>query len=211
VRLVLVRHGEAEVFKRRKIGGPTGCAGLTSLGRAQAEALALRLEASGELSECSALLCSTLPRARETAALLQRALGVQEIVEDCELCELHPGVADGMTLDEYSARYGIFDFVRHPDRPFSPEGETYNEFMRRIRRALDALAMEYADRTVVVVSHGGFVVGSLILNLDIPRPGTGTHLDTANTGLTEWRVSHDGTWTLVRHNDTAHLADLRSP
>lgn len=207
---MLVRHGEAEVFKRQTIGGPTGCVGLTPLGRAQAEALARRLEASGELRDCSALLCSPLQRARETAAPLQRVLGVPEIVEDCQLCELHPGLADGLTWGEYSARYGLFDLVADPERPFAPEGESYNDFMRRIRDALESLAKQYAERSVVVVSHGGFVVGSLILNLAIPRPGTGAHLDPTNTGLTEWRRS-DHTWTLVRYNDAAHLAGLRLP
>lgn len=88
MRLALVRHGEAEVLNRRIIGGPTGCLGLTPHGHAQAEALARRLASTGELADCSALLCSPLPRARETAAVLARVLPVSEI-EHCDLQRLH--------------------------------------------------------------------------------------------------------------------------
>jgi probable phosphoglycerate mutase len=204
MRLLLIRHGEAEVAKRQMIGGLTGCLGLTELGRTQAQALARRLETMGELKDCAALLSSPLRRARETAAVLRPALGVDSVQEHCDLCELHPGLADGLTWPEYVKHFGFFDMIDEPDRPFAPEAETNNEFMKRIRAALQRLASEYAGRTVVVVSHGGLIMGSLVVSLGIPRPGSRARMETANTGITEWRVN-DGVWSLVRFNDTAHL------
>jgi probable phosphoglycerate mutase len=205
VRLVLVRHGEAEVAKRHMIGGLTGCLGLTELGRAQADALARRLKATGELKDCAALLCSPLRRARETAQALLPVLDVDSIQEDCDLCELHPGLADGLTWLEYSQRYGVFEMTDDPDRPFAPEAESYNQFMRRIRTVLERLARDYAGRTVVVVSHGGVLMGSMLVTFGIQRPGTRARMETINTGIAEWQVSA-GVWTLVRFNDAAHLS-----
>jgi hypothetical protein len=64
----------------------------------------------------------------------------------------------------------------------------------------------FAGQTVVAVSHAGFVVASLLVAFDIPRPGTGARLEPAHTSLTEWRVA-DAIWTLVRYNDASHLPD----
>ncbi|HEY3844167.1 MAG TPA: phosphoglycerate mutase family protein, partial [Acidimicrobiales bacterium] len=70
-RVVLVRHGEAVCNVNGVVGGMRGCRGLTELGRAQVLALRERLIRTGELKGAGALYSSTLPRAIETAALLQ--------------------------------------------------------------------------------------------------------------------------------------------
>src|SRR4051812_29520224 len=69
MRLILVRHGEAYAGFHGPIAGPTGCAGLTSQGRQQAEALRDHLAASGKV-RAEVLLASVLPRAIETASIL---------------------------------------------------------------------------------------------------------------------------------------------
>ena len=33
------------------------------------------------------------------------------VVDDCDLCEMHNGEADGLTWQEYDARYGRFNIV----------------------------------------------------------------------------------------------------
>jgi probable phosphoglycerate mutase len=103
-RIALVRHGESHATVDRVVGGHAGCTGLTDRGRKQAEALADRLERTGELAGATALYSSVLPRAVETAAILTRALGDLETVQDCTFCEQHPGEADGITWDEYMTR-----------------------------------------------------------------------------------------------------------
>ena len=105
-RLVLVRHGEANVNVSGVIGGHQGCTGLTDVGREQVAALAIRLSRSEELEATTVLIASELERAKETAAILQSALPrVGEIEIDCDMCELHPGVADGLTWDELVDTY----------------------------------------------------------------------------------------------------------
>ena len=96
-RLVLVRHGESRATVDRTLGGHESCRGLTERGRRQAQALADRLERTGELSDTSVLLTSVLPRAIETAEIVAPALGSLEIERDCDFCEFHVGEADGLT------------------------------------------------------------------------------------------------------------------
>lgn len=212
MRLVLIRHAESRHSLRGVIGGPAGCSGLTERGVEQARALADRLRATGELSDCRALLCSPWPRARQTADILAGALPVGSIEEAAELCELHPGDADGLAWEEYRARYGAFDPQAFPDRPFAPGGESWSDFIGRVQSTLDRLAARFDGQTVVAVSHAGFIVGAFLVLVDAPlrRPGMRLWLDPAHTALTERRVS-GATWRLVRYNDASHLIDRSLP
>lgn len=209
MRLVLIRHGESEHSSRGVIAGVSGCTGLTARGFRQARALAERLDATGELRECDTLLCSPVLRARQTAEVLADALSVGPIEEDCGLCEVHPGEADGLTWEAYRATHGGFDLVAAPGRPFAPAGESWSEFIERVRATPQRLAERFDGRTVVAVSHAGFVVVSFLVLFDVPRPGTGARLDPVHTSLTEWDVS-GGVWRLVRYNDASHLAGCAS-
>jgi probable phosphoglycerate mutase len=204
MRLVLVRHGDAHAGFHGVIGGPLGCQGLTDLGRTQAEALRDHLAAGSFRADV--LLASTLPRAVETATIIAPGLGLEIRSQECDLCEVHTGEADGLTWVEYADRYGSFDMEAEPDRVFAPDGDSWNSFHERVARLLDRLADEHADETVVAVCHAGVIMASMRVLLGIPHHGPGARLKPTNTGCTEWE--HDpalGRWTLHRFNDTAHL------
>ena len=208
-RLVFIRHGESRATVDGVVGGHASCRGLTQRGRRQAEALRERLLSSREL-EADVLLTSVLPRAIETAEILSPAFGDLEPVQDCDLCELHPGECDGLVWADYRERYG-FDMRAEPERPMSPGGESLASFQARVERRLERLMRDHAGQTVVVVSHGG-VVSATSLSLmshgmHVPRP---FRLQPENTSITEWLHGSDernGTapWLLVRFNDFAHL------
>ena len=210
-RIVLVRHGEAQSHVDQVVGGMKGCTGLSELGRRQAAALRDRLETSGELAGAHLLYASTLPRAVETAEIIAPALGVPAVACDEELCELRPGDADGLTWEEFRARY------RWPDgadesfyRPMAPGAETWAGFSTRVGAALHRLAGLHAGATVVVACHGGVIEQSFrALGLLSLAPQFNLRID--NTSLTEWARGagpDDRLWTLARFNDAAHLAGL---
>ena len=208
MRLILVRHGDAYAGFHGVISGETGCAGLTPLGRRQAEALGAHLGRSGRV-RADVLLASTLPRAIQTAELIAAGLGLEIAGHECDFCEVHTGEADGLTWTEYAGRYGSFDMELEPDRVFAPAGESWNSFHERVARALTRVALEYEGRTVVVVCHAGVIMASMRVLLGVPHPGTGAQLRPANTGLTEWE--YDPTfdrWTLYAFNEATHLLDV---
>jgi probable phosphoglycerate mutase len=211
-RLILVRHGEAHAGFHGPIAGPTGCAGLTDIGRRQAGALSDHLATSGRL-EADVLVSSILPRAIETAELIAPGLGLDLAERRCDLCEVHTGAADGMDWTDYNRDLGSFDMEAEPDREFAPGGDSWNSFHRRVGSTLEALATEHADRTVVAVCHAGVIMASMRLLLGISDPATSAHLRPTNTGLTEWNHDHSsGRWVLRSYNEAVHLADssLRS-
>ena len=207
--LTLIRHAHPEAAITGLVAGPKGDTGLSDLGRRQAAALRDRLLALGFTTDV--VLTSILPRAVETAQILAPALGEAEIEQDCELCELHPGDADGMPWDEYRARYNVVPYET-PDEPFSPGGESLRAFEQRAARVLADLTARYRSERVTVVSHGGLISGVCLqllgTRLSEPR---GFLLSPAHTSMTTWRTSdeREGLWRLDRYNDAAHLEGLR--
>jgi probable phosphoglycerate mutase len=202
---VLIRHGESEATVNQVVGGHSGCTGLSPLGRKQVEALRERLDASGELADAAALYASVMPRAVETAEILAPALGDLSVVQECGVCEIHPGEADGLTWQEFTDRFGTP--TRDPFLPWAPGAESWAMFASRVGTALRDLTRRHADQLVVVACHAGvvdlsFVVfGRLPLELPFDRY-------VENTSLTEWQVPDGGRSRLVRFNDAAHLAGL---
>src|SRR4051812_20018707 len=154
MRLILVRHGDAYAGFQGVIGGPTGCAGLTPLGRLQAGALRDYLAESGRV-RADVLVSSIIPRAIETAEIIAPGLGIETFDRRCDLCEVHTGQADGLEWSEWSARHGSFDMESEPDRVFAPEGESWNSFHQRVRQMLERVAGEHEGQTVVAVGPGG--------------------------------------------------------
>ena len=218
-RLVLIRHGESRSTVDRVVGGHQGCGGLTDRGVLQAKALYERLARTGELAGATTLLTSVLPRAIQTAEIIAPALGGLPIEQQCELCEIHPGEADGLTWEEFGARYRPEGLAAgNPYTAMAPEGESWGSFSVRVGEALLGAAAGHAGETVVVVCHGGVIEGAFATlgNLPLRRP---FDVRIGNTSLTEWSYHPaDGDlgnaghrlarWRLDRFNDTAHLAAL---
>ncbi len=210
-RLVLVRHGEAQSYVDGVIGGQQGCSGLSDLGRRQAAALHRRLARTGELVGVTAVHTSTLPRAIETAQIINPALGGHVLTSTCELCELHVDERlDGRPFAEFDAEYE-WPPTANPYAGWADGAEPWAEFVLRIGRELDRLVRMHDGGTVVVVCHGGVISAALTVFAELPlRQPFRTVID--NTSLTEWRLveSRAGVsrWTLVRFNDAAHLSDL---
>jgi 2,3-bisphosphoglycerate-dependent phosphoglycerate mutase len=212
-RLVLIRHGEAQVHVDGILGGERSCNGLSDLGRRQAAALRDRLKATGELGAVDVLYASSLPRAVETAEIIAPALGHPEVRLDRELREFDPGDADGLTWEEFEERFPLPD-VRDPHRPRAPGGESWAGFGERIEQALARIVQAHMGETVVIACHGGVIEHAFHLwGLSVVD---GLHLEVENTGITEflwgepwpWHRPNPPSWRLVRHNDAAHLHGL---
>ncbi|MGD0379337.1 MAG: histidine phosphatase family protein [Acidimicrobiales bacterium] len=207
-RVVLIRHGEAVCNVAGVVGGHTGCTGLSPTGKRQAEALAARLVKTGELSDVTALYASVLPRALETGAIVSPGIGDGgEPVGDCDLCELHPGEADGLTWDEFRVRYGEPDFDADPDSAVAPGGESWSSFVARASGAVARVAGAHRGERTVIVCHAGVIESTMLAFLPVAPGRSRLGLPTEHTSLTEWEMTEDG-WRLVRYNDAAHLRAL---
>lgn len=211
--LYLIRHGEAycNVPPFSTVAGMRGDEGLTPRGRLQVERLRDRLCATLEIP-AEVLIASTLPRARQTAEILQPAFDLP-ILWDDDVQELRVGEADGQPWDEWRER--LPNFRKEPFRPFSPGGETWGQFVLRVGAALDRIAHEHDGKTVAVICHGGVIDASLVLFFGLPTLfPPWARVSTRNTSITHWRREErdgDFLWRLMSYGDDLHIRDLELP
>ena len=209
--LYLIRHAEAMAA----IKGFIGDGGLSPLGVTQAEHLRDRLAATREI-EADVLIASTFPRAQQTAEIIAPALGLPLILDDT-IQELRPGEADGMPVETYRKTYGEADFLRNPYQAIAPGGENWGQFMLRVGEALDRIVRQYDGKTIVLVTHGGVIDGSLLYFFKasawtLPP----ARFYTRNTSITHWKQltaenSEETFWHLMKYNDAFHLYDIGTP
>jgi probable phosphoglycerate mutase len=205
-RLLLIRHGQGRANIEHVIAGLRGCTGLTPTGRVQVEALGAAWVAARFRPD--ALLTSPVRRARESADILSLCLGSPEVVEDCSLCEMHLGEADGLTWSAYEATYGRpFDLAAEPDRPFAPGAESWGEVLDRVEATLAGIVRRHPGATIAVVTHAGVIVASMLRLFGIPPGARRAYLDPGYTSVTCWQAARDA-WELVAFNDTSHLGGL---
>lgn len=208
-RLYLVRHGQAVVNVEPIMGGMKGDTGLTPLGVEQATRLRDRLQTTGEIKP-DVFIASTLPRARQTAQIIAPAFPDVPLVMDDDVQEFRVGPeADGLSFDDYKARFGWHDFADDVFQATDPGGESWATFLLRVGQTLTRITTEHRGKTIVVVCHGGIIDASFMIFFGLNAfsvPAVGLH--TVNTSLTLWeRVSHRNKmrWQLSFYNDDAHL------
>jgi uncharacterized phosphatase len=146
--LVLVRHGETDWNLAKRIQGVTDIP-LNDTGRAQAAAAAEELAAE----DWHGIVTSPLQRARETARIIARRLGVDEPQVDDRLVERAYGEAEGMDAAALAERFPGMEGV--------PGIERRSDVTRRVLPALERIALEHPEQRIIVVAHGG-VIGSLV-------------------------------------------------
>lgn len=220
-RIVLIRHGEAECNVNGIIGGVRGCTGLTKKGIEQVNLLARRIELTGELKGTSAIYSSVLLRAVQTAKIISASIarscpdrelldsddGLLEIIQSCELCELHPGEADGLSWQEFSARYREPDWNVDPSTLLSPGGESWSGFIERAANAVTSIANSHRGEQVAIVCHAGVIEATMSTFLPVQsRSIRRGWIQSEHASITEWELS-DGCWILRRFNDTTPKID----
>ncbi len=142
--LYLVRHGETDWNRQRRIQGLTDIP-LNDNGRRQAR------DAGALLARrrWDAVVASPLARARETAEIIAAELGLPAPELVPALVERNYGQAEGMDFLEIERLF--------PDRGSVPGQESREEVVERVVLALLALAAAHPGESLVVVSHGGAI------------------------------------------------------
>ena len=154
-RLLLMRHGQTTYNATGRMQGHLDTE-LSGVGYSQARAAADLLEGKG----ITAIVSSDLIRARETAEIIARGLGL-EVTVDKRLRETHLGEWQGMTSAEVDEQFpGARALWRH-DPPWAPpQGESRVDVANRARPVIDELMQKHPqwdEGAVLVVAHGGAI------------------------------------------------------
>ena len=178
---------------------------LTDLGILQAEAIANRLK----LHSISSLYSSDLGRAIQTADYISTAVEC-EVRPHEGLRERHMGIFQGLTRSEAQDNYPT-EWADYGSMGFEyiiPEGESASQRLDRSIRTMTAIAEENPDSDVVVVTHGGFLMGFFEYVLGL-SPGNGWRFKRHNASYSLFDYSQNR-WSLVTWNDVSHLGDKSS-
>jgi broad specificity phosphatase PhoE len=187
--LLLIRHGETPLNAARVL--QPADTPLSPRGFEQACALAQRLAGAG----IAGIVCSDLPRARQTAGAIAAACGLAVTVLPL-LQERNFGALRGRPYDSLD-----FDPMTMTEAP--PEGESVADFELRAASAFEALLplRRRAGGPLAVVTHG-LVLREWLrrpLQLDgLPLP---SHIGNTSITMVTARPPH----RVLRINDTEHL------
>jgi len=145
----LVRHGEAEnnVLSIPNSFPEIKKYSLTEHGKKQAEEAAEFLVTV----HADVLFSSPIQRTKETAEIIAKATEL-EIQFDERLREVGFGIFDGRNIKEFFKKYLTSESRISPDP--ADEVESFIDMRRRLQNFLEDIKEEYAEKKVIIVSHG---------------------------------------------------------
>ncbi len=196
-KLILVRHGETAKNIAHSIHRSNDTAGLTATGRQQMVATAFSLK---QLFP-SKIISSTEKRAIESATVLAKYLQVPfEKMEGIQ--ERNWGIFTGKPWAEVQQKLETMT-IDERYRYVPQDGESWNAFETRLKRAIQKITAENANETTIVVTHGGVIRALLPFLLGVSKEESFAY-DPANASLTIFEFDKDR-YTKVVINETAHL------
>ena len=190
--LTLVRHGETDWNRARRIQGSTDIP-LNDTGRAQARATAERLRTRLDPAAPVVVVSSDLSRARETAEIIAATLGVAAPRVYPQLRERAYGEAEGVDSAEFLERWGDWHSAE------IPSAEPWPDVRARALAALRQIADDVrrttapASASVIAVAHGALI-------RELIRHATGGELPPVG-----FRLPNGSTYDILLERDRLRL------
>ncbi len=198
--VIVVRHGETAWNTEKRWQGHLDSA-LTPKGISQAHALGRRLARQ----PFTALYCSDLGRAYQTAEIISRTTG-HTLCPDPRLRERNLGIFQGLTTDEIRTIHPdqyLRYHLRDPDHVL-PGGESLRQQVERNMDCFEELAQKHLGESILVVTHGGVLSGLFRRILSIPLEAP-RRFEFPNSSVNVFIYRQDY-WALQTWGDLAHLA-----
>ena len=149
-RYFVMRHGEARSNVAQVLestGDPENH--LTERGKDM-----VKISAEGlKREKIDLIVTSPFVRTRETAAIVQKELGLSNsaVMVDERLCEVGTGIFSGKSVKEWYEFYGsLADRFAKPPQG----GETFTAVRQRVGEFLFEIESRYTNKNVLIVSHG---------------------------------------------------------
>jgi len=191
-RVFLLRHGETEWNANGTLQGAADIP-LNKCGWEQAERAAAAL--APRLDPEVRIVSSPLARARETAEVLARMVGVDVELDD-RLLERCYGEWEGMVQTTIAERFP--EESARWDRGLEPRIEGYEGHESLAARMGECLLERAIGGDVVLVGHGSALRMGISVALGLPLGGRAI-AGLPNGAWTELKLNDDGGWTLVAH------------
>lgn len=188
----LLRHGQTDWNIDFRLQGITDIP-LNETGIAQARDAAQVIDAA----EWDLILSSPLSRARDTANIVAEVNNFTNVEVEHLLLERSFGEAEGLTHDEWRAKYIDSNSV--------PGGESLPELELRANQLLDKLLKDHSGRRVLTVSHGALirVLLRIVSRGEFPRDG-----ERLGNACLSIFVHEEGEWKVLSYEPRTLHPDL---
>ncbi len=199
LKIMIVRHGETDWNRVKRVQGGSSDTPLNDIGREQAKGLAALLAKE----KIKAVFCSPLQRAAFTAKEIA-ALHNLSIQVNPALREIEAGELEGILSADLGKRFSEYLFEN--DLPVRiPGGESLPDVQERSWSFIKNLSNEYDECAIVLVSHY-FVILSIICKvLDVPLQNINRfRMDTGSLSIIT--IDGEALWLQV-FNDTGYMTD----
>jgi uncharacterized phosphatase len=183
-KLGLLRHGQTDWNIQFLLQGITDIP-MNETGLIQARAASEVIVAT----EWDLILTSPLSRARQTAEIVASKGGFPEIQIEELLLERSFGEAEGLSHDEWKARYKDLDEI--------PGGESVSDLMKRSELLLDTILDRYPGKSILAVSHGAFIRKVLESGSQGQYPRQGERLGNASLNIVE---HYEAKWQVTKYD-----------
>lgn len=168
LKILFTRHGETEDNVAQRLSTSAPGPRLTALGEQQAAIIAGLIDNE----QLSAIYCSPLVRARQTAEIIRGTRNIQ-LVDVEDLRELSVGAREGRSdqavFDEMDEVWHAWTVVGDLNVLAGPGGENAVEVLDRGLRAVADITEKHSDGTILIVAHSGvlqLLIPHLCLNID---------------------------------------------
>lgn len=182
--LGLLRHGQTDWNINFLLQGVTDIPmNQTGIEQVKLAAKAIRAE------DWDVVLTSPLSRARQTAEIIASQHGYTEIIEQELLIERSFGEAEGLSHEQWRAKYSNLDVI--------PGGESRTQLAQRSRLLLETISQELAGKRVLAISHGALIRTLIAIASNNELPRDGERLGNASLNV----VKHsDNSWQVVNYS-----------
>ena len=182
--LGLLRHGQTDWNINFLLQGVTDIPmNQTGIEQVKLAAKAIRAE------DWDVVLTSPLSRARQTAEIIASQHGYTEIIEQELLIERSFGEAEGLSHEQWRAKYSNLDVI--------PGGESRTQLAERSRLLLETISQELAGKRVLAISHGALIRALIAIASNNELPRDGERLGNASLNV----VKHsDNSWQVVNYS-----------
>ena len=182
--LGLLRHGQTDWNINFLLQGVTDIPmNQTGIEQVKLAAQAIRAE------DWDVVLTSPLSRARQTAEIIANQHGYNEIIEQELLIERSFGEAEGLSHEQWRAKYSNLDVI--------PGGESRTQLADRSRLLLETISQDLAGKRVLAISHGALIRALIAIASNNELPRDGERLGNASLNV----VKHiDNSWQVVNYS-----------
>jgi probable phosphoglycerate mutase len=199
-KVILVRHGETEWNRTRRIQGGNSDTQLNERGRQQIESLALRLKRE----TIQAIYSSPLQRALATA---QAIADYHQLVVESEpsLREIEVGELEGVPITEIGKQLSqlLTMHNRGEESARVPGGESLANLQQRVWDTIQRLVDRHRDGVLVVASHYFSILSVICLVLNLPLSEIGRlRLSSGSISIVTF---DEQAGRLILFNDTCHI------